>query len=678
MVVVATNDGQLHFFDGGTRETGQEILPDGQTRDFEVFNDGTGVELFAYMPRLTMPILREQINGTEHVYSLDGTLTTRDVFIDPAHESGTDPVDADDREWSTVLMSGLRAAGTAFGSSTVIPDFYSGYFALDATQPDVLEQRPTDVDEFGSPDNPPEESLVPVPDAQGLPSCLKFGYTDTGYQTDPTNCDYRFASPTKVARFPSELWTFIDAVDNHMIGPPFFDEDLDFATGTVGGNGVRDLGDTWSQPAIGMLAVCKVGGTMCDPDDPSNNDDLTILHVAVFGGGMDPDNKAAPTRGKFLYMVDMETGETIYKKEFPAGGAAPAAPAVIDKDSDGIFDAIYIGTTAGTLYKVNLDGRDASGTNLPALTSTTARDEKGVLQNVLRLQDDGGWDPIAILETYNSAPIYLAATAFRIPETGHIGIAVGTGDRHDLWDKDLKEGRFYVIVDESITVERPGDPCETRVPIEDACLTNIAWDSAATQGMPTELENPNLLLNLDDMDDLQGSRSRPSSGSPPSPSCSPACWSSRSSSRRSPRPGNTGTIVCSRSGLTRSFVVQVQNANPLARLSAADQGTGGGTSPSSGALKGEDRYLETPDLATPPLIDEVTGEGAGAGTVSELSEESVENAVREAIIDTFPRGSRYNPAISITIEAITSTTGLTTYVTIPIVVAPADWRESLR
>ena len=77
-----------------------------------------------------------------------------------------------------------------------------------------------------------------------------FDYGGDGHQGKALTCPQRF---------PMELWTFTDAVDNHAILPPFLDED---------GSGVRDLGDTWSTPVIGQIALCAPGASACDPDDP--------------------------------------------------------------------------------------------------------------------------------------------------------------------------------------------------------------------------------------------------------------------------------------------------------------------------------------------------------------------------------------------------------------------------
>jgi len=57
----AANDGQLHFFDAGIRKL---IYDPTQNRNVPLFTDGTGLELFSYMPRLAMPVVGEQFNGS--------------------------------------------------------------------------------------------------------------------------------------------------------------------------------------------------------------------------------------------------------------------------------------------------------------------------------------------------------------------------------------------------------------------------------------------------------------------------------------------------------------------------------------------------------------------------------------------------------------------------------------
>lgn len=88
VLYVASNDGMLHALNG---DTGQEI--------------------WAYVPRITMPNMHRLANanwGATHRFSVDGSPTTADVFVGG--------------QWRTILVAGLNAGGR-------------GYYALDITDP---------------------------------------------------------------------------------------------------------------------------------------------------------------------------------------------------------------------------------------------------------------------------------------------------------------------------------------------------------------------------------------------------------------------------------------------------------------------------------------------------------------------------------------------------------------
>lgn len=90
MLYMAANDGMLHGLDGNT-----------------------GVEVFAYAPRTTMPELwrlADQSYGTNHRYFVDGSPVSMDV---------TDP---SSNKWRTIVVGGYGNGG-------------SGYYALDVTDP---------------------------------------------------------------------------------------------------------------------------------------------------------------------------------------------------------------------------------------------------------------------------------------------------------------------------------------------------------------------------------------------------------------------------------------------------------------------------------------------------------------------------------------------------------------
>ena len=76
VLLAGANDGMLHAFDAGRfRESGTDPAT-GRTLDNE-FNNGTGHELFAFIPRSTLPTVRTQAEGTSHQYGVDGSAGRR-------------------------------------------------------------------------------------------------------------------------------------------------------------------------------------------------------------------------------------------------------------------------------------------------------------------------------------------------------------------------------------------------------------------------------------------------------------------------------------------------------------------------------------------------------------------------------------------------------------------------
>lgn len=258
MLLVGSNDGQLHAFDGGVWDSGEQK-----------FTDGTGRELFSYIPRVGLPIVREIAEQSGQIFGVDGTPRIAEAFIDPQH-NGTPT--ANDREWRTVAVGGFREGGSR-DSGGRMADFLSGYYALDLTQPDRLEADGDPVDE------------------RVVPSCL--------------TTDNQTVSGCGTLPFPSVLWEFTDSITSSRL-----DED---------GNGFPDLGQTWSVPTIGRIRVIESGKEV-------------DKFVAIFGGGMDADSKTSPKRGNWLYMVDIETGKAIYKRPLVGSAPADPALVDVDLD----------------------------------------------------------------------------------------------------------------------------------------------------------------------------------------------------------------------------------------------------------------------------------------------------------------------------------------------------------
>ncbi len=658
MLALAANDGQLHFFDAGVREMVYDpVLEEPVPR----FNDGTGIELFSYLPRLALPVVARQFGGSpvadpgvqgSHVYSLDGLLTTADVFIDPLH--GGMPRAAD-RGWRSVVVGGLREGGEILGAGKV-PRFVSGYFALDVTRPDRLfTPEPT-------PDDP-DPRPYPIPVAGVVPSCLLL--TSEGHQGVSTECPTPAGSPYA---FPAELWSFTDRIAAPGSGREllFFDEEdaaypgdpTDPALPTPDGNGLHDLGDTWSKPVVGQILVCDPSsGGSCRPDiDPDSAD---RRFVAIFGGGLDPRDPGAGGRGSWLYMVDIETGRAIYKRQLL--GSAVAGPAAIDRDRDGILDTIYATTTAGLLYKVDLTALTATGA-VPALEEVVVGNDRlagsplaaGETLTVRRITDRA-WDPFPIFDT-GGRPIYMTPTAIYVPRLDAYALAFGTGNRHDLWQRDGVEGRFYTVVDEDYGRLDP------RVPrLEDHY--EAIDDDAPALGIdllidPTVGKNRGWVLRLaaDDRVITQAFSL-----------VSVLVFTTFQPFDADPFD-DAGNAVdpCARTGKSRIFVVDATNADAFVDL--------------DGLTDEVDRFLTVGDFTTSPYIDQTASKnppsGGGKDTESVLDprQAALQQAIREGLKQYFPASCRYNDAYSLTVNASRSDTGFVRYATIPIAMCPVDWK----
>jgi hypothetical protein len=688
MLMTATNDGQIHVFDAGTHQR----ITDTESGDIDVFTNGTGLEIFSYMPRLTMPALREQLFGTRHIFSADGSLTAADAFIDPV---GAVP-EAEDREWRTLVIGGLREGGDVYLEGDDVADYVPGYFALDLTKPDILVDEAS-VDEI--------EPLVPATEGATIPTCLNAEYSGSGKQLPVPGCVTRAGEDVP---FPLELWTFKDTIKVRTLPTTpvtyqeyYFDEDrgLNLSSGLhTGGytatktpNG-RDLGATWSRPVIGQIAICKTGGVDCSRNKP---DDLETRWVAIFGGGMDAPNKANPVRGTWLYMVDVETGQAIYKRQLQ--GAAPSDPAVLDMDQDGVFDAIYIGTTEGLLYKVSLRPANTT-TRYPSLKTFTARSIRDQLfnaktnvvwgaevatgengPNITRVDDLVGgvnlWDPFPILYTGGeNMPIYFPPAMFNIPERDQYGGLLLLGDRENLWeeivvaDPDAFMPRVFVFVDDNL---QPGTPVITA-----SDLVGFDVDTGNPQGdldlllAPPTGKKPGWVMNA------------------------PANWRGTGEpfliagitvfSLFDPTITRTAARPCAHTGTTYAFALNVRNANPLS--GAVDSGDGSCTMDTCcGRCFTIDEFttaIHTTSTVTKNKPVDREGDRPAGGYFGDAIEgadqeglKSLINAVRDSILQALPSTCQYNDKYQISLAVLRNSTGLNELARIPIVVCPADWKD---
>lgn len=203
--------------------------------------------------------------------------------------------------------------------------------------------------------------------------------------------------------------------------------------------GGPDLGYTWSQPLVGFLKLADGPDPGTDPDEVS---------VAIFGGGYD----RATVTGNWIYIVDLETGKILLKRNVI--GKLAGQVAATDLNLDGYFERLYWGTTDGKVWRMDVDipGVDTDGDGRVDGVDT---DGDGVLDK---------WDPYVLFDAGNTAdpglgprttnqPFFLEPKLVPITfdDSGYpvLAIALGSGNRDNLFFETSELNRFYLIVDKN-------------------------------------------------------------------------------------------------------------------------------------------------------------------------------------------------------------------------------------
>jgi len=166
--------------------------------------------------------------------------------------------------------------------------------------------------------------------------------------------------------------------------------------------GFTELGQTWSRPKTAKLAGYVDG----------NGNSKAVL---IFGAGYDPTEDSEPpiadTQGRGIFIVDAETGALVWSATPQTAGATsctgsstqatclvsgmdysiPSDVTLVDHDSNGKIDRLYVGDTGGNIWRVDFEpasgntpdhwqinklaalGCDTGVCTTPATSSTTPR-----------------------------------------------------------------------------------------------------------------------------------------------------------------------------------------------------------------------------------------------------------------------------------------------------------------
>jgi Tfp pilus tip-associated adhesin PilY1 len=378
--------------------------------------------------------------------------------------------------------------------------------------------------------------------------------------------------------------------------------------------------------------------------------------VAIFGGGMDAASKLNPRRGTWLYMVDMETGQAIYKRRLV--GAAAADPAAIDVDLDGYLDVLYIGTTAGFLYKVDLTRTvELKSVTLPR---TSALPALAMDVPVRRIADpspgvirDEEWDPVPIFDTIGR-PIFYAPIAFYVASLNRFVLAFGTGDRENLWGFDGQEGRFYMILDDNFNAGQLGTGF---LPLDETSYLPIDPETGAPPGTTSAdfLLSPQTgfqrgwFMRLEP-DERVITQAFGLAGIIIFSGYQPQVDIESNQDKQQ---------VCSRGGDSRIFVVYANNAGALMTVDGA-----------------KSRYRVVPEFVTSPYVEQGATKNPNDRVPDNNSERLTPDQLEilATLKKFFPAGTRFGN-YWISVSGIRSDTGYERYATIPIGIIQRNWKE---
>jgi type IV pilus assembly protein PilY1 len=203
-------------------------------------------------------------------------------------------------------------------------------------------------------------------------------------------------------------------------------------------SGFAELGQTWSLPQVATVHDGTTAGKK----------------VVIFGAGYDTaeDNEASPpsqdTKGRAVYVLDALTGDLLW-----SGGVSTGAPAsasaniqfsvsadvlVVDRNSDGFADRLYVADIGGNLWRADINDSDMSNWRMWHIASVSDRGSPATTRKFLFGPDvvfGDNFDAVVIgtgdrehpLAGGNAATAQNRVYMFEDPNTGFTGADLGSG-----------------------------------------------------------------------------------------------------------------------------------------------------------------------------------------------------------------------------------------------------------
>jgi type IV pilus assembly protein PilY1 len=198
----------------------------------------------------------------------------------------------------------------------------------------------------------------------------------------------------------------------------------------LGGTGSGDfgeLGQTWSKPIFTKVEL-------------EGNDAQEVL---IFGGGYDPDQDDATTRGNdnrgnAIYIVNAKTGALISNidsvEQGTMGNAIAADILTVDINANGVTDRLYAADVGGRLIRVDIPDKA-----LAQITSSS--DIRATV-----VADMGGADGDAAFQRFFNTP---EVAYYKRGGSQYLALLIASGKRPDPVDTSVTD-RFYMVKDANV------------------------------------------------------------------------------------------------------------------------------------------------------------------------------------------------------------------------------------
>jgi len=213
--------------------------------------------------------------------------------------------------------------------------------------------------------------------------------------------------------------------------------------GGIASDPFQELADTWSAPSHHRIKVTAPGPTLVSKD------------VLIFGGGYDDQQDSNTTRladaeGRAIFMVDALNGSLLWWAGLqgltgptPDLGLAamdysiPSEVRVLDVNTDGFADRMYVGDMGGQLWRFDIDN------NASPVTPLASRITGGVIADLQKINPSATPGSADNRRFFSPPDIALVNDPYG---ADFLSIATGSGYRaHPL--NTAIEDRFYLIKD---------------------------------------------------------------------------------------------------------------------------------------------------------------------------------------------------------------------------------------